>query len=301
MDEAILDQGVGAPPSRGPDLPVIPVRNWGSRSASVVVVLIICAILYSLSKNPRVGWPVIGHYMLNPKILRGILVTLELTGLGMAVGIVLGVLLAVARVSQNVILRTGSYVYVWFFRGVPLLVQLIFWFNLAALFPRLDLGIPGLTFLGASTNTVISAYTAALLGLGLCEAAYMSEIVRAGILSIDPGHRLAAQALGLPPGRIMRRIILPQAMRVIIPPTGNELISMLRNTSLVSVIAVTELLTSVQNIYAVTYQTIPLLIVATIWYLILTSLCSAGLFYLERFFSKGSARTSGATRQGRYA
>ncbi len=186
----------------------------------------------------------------------------------MAIGIVGGVLLAVMRLSPNPVLAGTAGVYVWLFRGTPLITQLIFWNFLASLYPRLGLGIPfGPTFVSVDTNAVISVFTAALLGLGLNEAAYMAEIVRGGIQSVDQGQSEAAGALGLSRAQTLRRIVLPQAMRVIVPPTGNETISMLKTTSLVVVIAYFELTVAVQTIYSRTFQTIPLLIVAALWYL----------------------------------
>jgi polar amino acid transport system permease protein len=209
----------------------------------------------------------------------------------MAIGIVLGVLLAVMRLSLNPLVSSVSWLYIWFFRGTPVLVQILFWFNVAALYPSFSIGIPfGPQFAEVDLTTLITPFVAGMLALGLNEGAYMAEIVRAGIISVDEGQTEAAQSLGM--GRLltMRRIVLPQAMRVIIPPTGNETISMLKTTSLVSAIAVTDLLYTTQIIYARTYQTIPLLIVASIWYLIVTTVLSIGQYYLERHFGRGVSR-----------
>jgi polar amino acid transport system permease protein len=209
----------------------------------------------------------------------------------MAVGIVLGVLLAVMRLSPNPLVSGASWIYIWVFRGTPVLVQLLFWNFISALYPRIALGIPfGPAFYHASANTLITPFAAAILGLGLNEGAYMAEIVRAGILSVEEGQTEAAQALGMTRLLTMRRIVLPQAMRVIIPPTGNETISMLKTSSLVSVIAYTELLYSVQLIYAVNYQQIPLLMVASLWYLLVTTVLSFGQYYVERYFGRGASR-----------
>jgi polar amino acid transport system permease protein len=225
-------------------------------------------------------------------------VTLELTVLSMLIGIVLGVILAVMRQSPNPVVSGGSWIYIWFFRGTPLLVQLLFWYNVAALFPTIDLGIPfGPSFIHGHANTLITPLAAALLGLGLNEGAYMAEIVRAGIISVDEGQTEAAQSLGMTRLMTMRLIVLPQAMRVILPPTGNETISMLKNTSLVSVIAYTELLYSAQQIYDVNYQTIPLLIVASIWYLVMTSIAYVGQYFIERRFGRGFTRNVAASRR----
>jgi len=178
--------------------------------------------------------------------------------------------------------------YIWLFRGTPLITQLIFWNFLASLYPRLGLGIPfGPTFVSVDTNAVISVFTAALLGLGLNEAAYMAEIVRGGIQSVDGGQSEAAGALGLSRGQTLRRIVLPQAMRVIVPPTGNETISMLKTSSLVSVIALNDLLYTAQSIYGINYQVIPLLVVASLWYLIVVSVLSVGQSFVERRYGRG--------------
>jgi polar amino acid transport system permease protein len=195
------------------------------------------------------------------------------------------------RLSANPLLSGASWAYIWFFRGTPVLVQLLFWYNLAALFPQISLGVPfGPAFVHGSANSLITALTASILGLGLNEGAYMAEIVRAGILSVDHGQVEAAQALGMTRAVTMRRIILPQAMRVIVPPTGNETISMLKTSSLASVITVTELLYAVQLIYSVNFKTIPLLIVASLWYLIATSVLTVGQYFVERHYARGSAR-----------
>jgi len=216
---------------------------------------------------------------------------LEITVLCMAIGIVIGILLAVMRLSANPLVSGASWLYIWLFRGTPVLVQILFWGFIAALYPTLSLGIPlGPQFVHFSANSAITPFVAGMLALGLNEGAYMAEIVRAGIISVEEGQTEAAQSLGMTRLQTMRRIVLPQAMRVIVPPTGNETISMLKTTSLVSVIAVTDLLYSVQLIYAVNYKTIPLLIVASIWYLIVTTVLSFGQYYLERYFGRGAAR-----------
>ena len=210
----------------------------------------------------------------------------------MAIGIALGTLLAVMRLSPNPLVSTASWLYIWFFRGTPVLVQILFWFNIAALYPRMPIGIPfAPSFTSFNAAALITPFVAGMLALGLNEGAYMAEIVRAGIISVDEGQTEAAQALGMTRLLTMRRVVLPQAMRVVIPPTGNETISMLKTTSLVSVIATTELLYSVQLIYSRTYQTIPLLIVASIWYLIMTTVLTIGQYYLERHFGRGASRS----------
>jgi polar amino acid transport system permease protein len=261
------------------------------RTAAAGVLVLVAMLVNTLVTNPRFEWDVIGRYFLSSRVLDGLTLTLLLTVVAMAIGIVLGVILAVMRLSVNPLLSGASWVYIWFFRGTPVLVQLLFWFNLAFLYPQVSLGIPfGPTFVHGNANDFITALFAAILGLGLNEGAYMAEIVRAGILSVEHGQVEASQALGMTRAQTMRRIILPQAMRVIIPPTGNETISMLKTSSLASVITVTELLYTVQLIYAVNFKTIPLLIVASIWYLILTSVLTVGQYYIERHYARGAAR-----------
>ncbi|MFF3372192.1 amino acid ABC transporter permease [Streptomyces sp. NPDC002680] len=260
----------------------------------LVAFVALCAagIVKMLFTNPNLQWDVVGDYFFTQRILKGLLVTLELTVLAMLAGILLGILTAVMRLSPIRILSSTAWAYTWFFRGTPLLVQIIFWYNLAALFPKIEIGIPllGPTLWSGDSNAVITPFVAALLGLALNEGAYMSEIVRGGIVSVDQGQHEAAVALGMRSGRAMRRIVLPQAMRVIVPPTGNQVIGMLKSTALVSVTSTSELLYTSQQIYNQTFQTIPLLIVASIWYLIVTSVLSAIQYYIERHYARGGRR-----------
>ena len=208
----------------------------------------------------------------------------------MVMGIVLGVGLAVMRLSPNPLVSGASALYIWFFRGTPVLVQLLFWNFISALYPEISLGIPfGPDVITGDANELITPFVAAILGLGLNQGAYQAEIVRAGVLSVDEGQTDAAQALGMTRLQTMRRIVLPQAMRVIIPPTGNEVISMLKTSSLVSVIAYPELLYSAQLIYAVNFKQIPLLLVVCIWYLVVTTILSIGQYYIERRFGRSRA------------
>jgi polar amino acid transport system permease protein len=285
--------GPSAPPGTAPaeEIKAVPVRHPGRWIAAVVVLVLFAMLVHSLATNPRFEWNIVGQYFLSSRVLRGLGVTILLTVVSMAIGIVLGVILAVMRLSQNPLLSGASWIYIWFFRGTPVLVQLLVWFNLAFLYPHVSIGVPfGPSFASANANSLITPLLAAILGLGLNEGAYMAEIVRAGILSVEFGQSEAAQALGMTRAVTLRRIILPQAMRVIIPPTGNETISMLKTSSLASVITVTELLYAVQLIYSVNFKTIPLLIVASIWYLIVTSLLTIGQYYIERHFARGAAR-----------
>ncbi|TMM26053.1 MAG: amino acid ABC transporter permease [Actinobacteria bacterium] len=280
-----------AEPVRPDEIKAIPVRRPGRWVAAALILYLSAALGKSVATNPRFEWGIIGHYFTSSRVLQGLVTTLELTALCMAIGIVIGILLAVMRLSPNPLVSATSWLYIWFFRGTPVLVQILFWGYISALYPRLSLGIPfGPQFVHFTANSVISPFVAGMLALGLNEGAYMAEIVRAGIISVEEGQTEAAQSLGMTRLQTMRRIVLPQAMRVIVPPTGNETISMLKTTSLVSVIAVTDLLYSVELIYAVNYRTIPLLIVASIWYLIVTTLLSFGQYYLERYFGRGTAR-----------
>jgi polar amino acid transport system permease protein len=259
--------------------------------AAAIVLIVALALVRSVVDNPRFEWSIVGEYLFDGRILHGLRVTIELTAIAMGIGIVLGVVLAVMRLSPNWLVSGASSFYIWFFRGTPVLVQLLFWYNIAALYPKIGLGVPfGPSFVHADANSLITPFTAAILGLGLNEGAYMAEIVRAGIISVDPGQGDAAQSLGMTRLQTMRRIVLPQAMRVIIPPTGNETISMLKTSSLASVIVVTELLYAGQLIYSVNFKTIPLLITVSIWYIVCTSVLYVGQYYLERYYGRG-ART----------
>jgi len=278
------------------EIRAVPVRHAGRWIAAAIVAVIGVSIANSVITNPNFQWGVVGDFLFDHRILHGVVVTLELTVIAMAIGIVGGVILAVMRLSPNPLLSGASQLYIWFFRGTPVLVQIVFWFYVAALYPSIDLGIPfGPSFVHLDANSLITPFVAAMLALGLNEGAYMSEIVRAGIISVDEGQTQAAQALGMTRLQTMRRIVLPQAMRVIIPPTGNETISMLKTTSLVSFIAVVDLLYAAQLIYSVNYKTIQLLIVASIWYLAVTSILSIGQYYLERYFGRGSIRETAPT------
>lgn len=286
-----MTSGDVAEPVRPEEIKAIPVRHPGRWVAAAIIIVLGATVAKSVATNPRFQWGIIGDFFFSSRVLHGLVLTLELTALSMAIGIALGTLLAVMRLSPNPLLSGASWVYIWLFRGTPVLVQILFWFNIAALYPRFSIGIPfGPQFVHFNAAVAITPFVAGMLALGLNEGAYMAEIVRAGIISVEEGQTEAAQSLGMTRLQTMRRIVLPQAMRVIIPPTGNETISMLKTTSLVSVIAVTELLYSVQLIYAVNYRTIPLLIVASIWYLILTTVLTVGQYYVERHYGRGTSR-----------
>jgi polar amino acid transport system permease protein len=287
------------------ELEVVPVRHPGRWVASAVVLLLLAMLVHSLffshvmrggRRQPRYEWHVIDHFFFTSEVLHGLLLTVEITAVAMAGGVILGVALAIMRLSPNPIVSGSSWVYIWFFRGTPVLVQLLFWFYIGYNYPSLSFGIPfGPAFFHLNMNATITPFVAASFGLALNEGAYMSEIVRAGILSVDEGQTEAAQSIGMSRLMTLRLVVLPQAMRVIIPPTGNETISMLKTSSLVSVIAYAELLYSVQLIYSVNFKQIPLLLVASIWYLIFTSILSVGQYYIERHFGRGSSRNAAMT------
>jgi polar amino acid transport system permease protein len=280
----------GAASAVPPDeIRAIPVRHPGRWVAGVVIAFLAFALVVSMVKNPNFGWGVVRQYLFDPRILHGLQLTLELTASAMVIGVALGVVLAVMRLSPNPLVSGAAWIYIWFFRGTPVLVQILFWNYIGALYPHVAIGIPlGPQFAHVNIAALITPFIAGMLALGLNEAAYMAEIVRAGILSVDEGQTEAAHALGMRRLLTMRRIVLPQAMRVIIPPTGNETISMLKTSSLVAFIALGDLLYSAQIIYAATYQTIQLLIVVSIWYLACTTVLSIGQYYIERHYARGS-------------
>jgi polar amino acid transport system permease protein len=275
----------------------VPVRHPGRWVAALVVAVIAVLLARSVITNPRFEWGTVGDYLFDSRVLHGVLTTIELTVIAMVIGVLGGALLAVMRLSPNPLVSGSSFFYIWIFRGTPVLVQLFVWNFISAVYPEISFGLP---FLHLDANNLIKPFTAAILGLGLNEAAYMAEIVRAGILSVDEGQSEAAQALGMTRTQTMRRIVLPQAMRVIVPPTGNEVISMLKTTSLASAIAVTELLYAVQLIYSQNYKTIPLLIVASIWYLVGTTILSIGQYFLERRFGRGQSRAEKMGMRARF-
>ncbi|GII89145.1 polar amino acid ABC transporter permease [Sphaerisporangium siamense] len=271
---------------------------------AVVAAVFLVWLVYTIIVNENLHWDVITTFLVDGRVLGGLWVTIQLTVLSMLMGLVLGVLAAVMQLSGSPVLRGASALYTWFFRGTPLLVQLIFWFNIGLVFPKFGLGIPfgGPKLMEWQANELITPFTAALLGLGINEGAYMAEIVRAGIRSVDPGQREAAEALGMSHRQVLRRVVLPQAMRVIIPPTGNQFISMLKTTSMVSVIAGAELLTVSQRIYLGNFEVIALLVVASIWYVVLTTLASIGQHFIEKRFERGhhqhgAPRVSGRIRR----
>ncbi|MBV9100542.1 MAG: amino acid ABC transporter permease [Candidatus Dormibacteraeota bacterium] len=279
------------PRTRPEAIKAVPLRHVWRWISAVVVLALAAALVGTIVTAPNLRWDVVGQYIFGGLILQGALLTVELTVIAMAIGIVLGVVLAVMRLSPNPVVSSVSWFYIWFFRGTPVLVQVFFWYNLNAVLPHIGIGLP-FTSIGvqASTNSLISPLLAVILGLGLNEAAYMAEIVRAGIISVEHGQTEAAMALGMRRLQVMRRIVLPQAMRVIIPPTGNETISMLKTTSLAFIAAVPELFTRAEQIASSNFDIIELLIVASIWYLFMTSILTIGQYYIERHYARGSQR-----------
>ena len=298
-----------APPPEAPvadvgtahaDEPIVRLRHPGRWVAAALLLVLAAMFVNFVLTSPRLRLDLVAGYLFERSILQGLLVTLELTVVAMLVGVVLGTVLAVMRLSENPLLRGAATGYVGLFRGTPILVQLLFWFFLGTVLPQISLGIPfGPSFASVPTNTLITQFTAAILGLGLNEAAYMAEIVRAGIGSVDRGQTEAAQALGMSPLTTYRRVVLPQAGRLIVPPTANEAISMLKLTSLCLVIGLPELTTTAQLIYGRNFQQIPLLIVASIWYLVLTTLLTIVQTRIERRMSRGVLQAT--RRRNRFA
>ncbi len=284
------------PPAAGPGSPAaidaVPLRHpW--RWVTAIVVLVLAALfLYGAATNPAYRWSIFGKYILDERIVKGVVVTLELTVLSMVLAIVLAVMLAVMRLSPNPVLRAVSWVYLWIFRGTPVWVQLVFWGLVPTIYKNIQLGIPfGPTFFHLNIQSLAPYFWLAVVGLALNEAAYLAEIIRAGISSVPEGQNEASVALGMSWWMTMRRTVLPQAMRVIIPPTGNEFIGMLKTTSLVAAVPFTKDLFGAQrNISAVIFEPVPLLIVASAWYLLVTSILMVGQHYLEEYFSRGASR-----------
>jgi polar amino acid transport system permease protein len=263
----------------------------------IVIALVVVDFGWIIAANDNFGWPVIAKYFFDPTVIKGLYVSLGLTVIAMILGVALGLVIAIMRMSEDRLASSFASLFIWFFRGTPLLVQLIFWYNMSTLFPAISISIPfGPTLASWDTNSVITPMTAAIVGLALNEAAYMAEIIRGGLLSVDRGQAETAQAFGMTKGRALWRIIIPQAMRSIVPPTGNQLISMIKATSLVSVIAMADLLYSVQSIYNRTFEIIPMLMVAVIWYLLITSVLNIGQSYIEGFYGR-SDRRNGATQK----
>jgi polar amino acid transport system permease protein len=275
-------------PSAGPEaIKAIPVRHPGRYLSAAIALALLGSIVYAFAQAEKINWGAIPDYFFDDRIIEGVLNTLLLTVVSMVIGIVGGIVLAVMRLSRNPVTSSIAWFYIWFFRGTPVLVQLFVWFNLGLVFEYIDLGPIYKDYWSSFMTPLLTA----LLGLGLNEAAYMAEICRAGLLSVDEGQTEASHALGMSHARTLRRIVIPQAMRVIVPPTGNEVINMLKTTSLVSTVQFVDLLKAAQDIGQGAGATVEMLFLAAAWYLILTSIFSVGQYYLERYYAKGSSRT----------
>ena len=288
-----LAEGTATGPSPvAPELiAAVPLRRPGRWIAAAVILLLVFLFIYGAATNKAFEWNTYANYLFDKRIEDGVGVTLLLTVYAMAIGIVLGVLIAVMRLTPNPVLRATAWTYLWIFRGTPVYVQLVFWGLFGSLYPHLHLGIPFGPHFSFNIQRLDAAFFFAFFGLALNEAAYMAEIVRAGISSVGEGQTEAATALGMSWSKTMRRIILPQAMRVIIPPTGNEVISMLKTTSLVTAVPYSfDLYSQAHQISGVNFRPIPLLLVASTWYLAVTSVLMVGQFYLERYYARGASR-----------
>ncbi len=271
----------------------VPLRHPWRWVAAVVIVILVGLFLYGMATNPAYRWNIFAEYLFNDRILFGVWNTLQLTIYSMVLAIVLGVVLAVMRLSPNPVFRSVSWVFLWIFRGTPIYVQLAFWGLIPTIYANIQLGVPfGPSFFHLNLQALSIPFILAMLGLALNEAAYMAEIIRAGISSVPEGQSEASTALGMSWGMTMRRTVLPQAMRVIIPPTGNEVISMLKTTSLVTAVPYAFDLYSIatREIAAREFEPVPLALVAVAWYLLMTSILMVGQYYLERYYSRGASR-----------
>ncbi|MFJ5923385.1 amino acid ABC transporter permease [Kitasatospora sp. NPDC092948] len=275
-----------------PELTIVPHRRPWRLVAGLAALVLVAQFLHGLAVNPGWDWPTFRTFFFSDSILRAVGVTLQLTAYGTVLGFALGAVIAALRLSGSPILRTIAWTYVWAFRSIPLIVQLVFWFNLAYLYKRIGFGIPfGPSFVSFGTMDLLGALGASVLGLALHQAAYAAEIIRGGVLAVDAGQLEAAAALGIPRFRQAWRIVLPQAMRGILPNAANEVISLFKGTSIVYVMAIGELFYQAQVIYGRTGRVVPLLMVATVWYVLLTTVLSLVQYRVERYFARGSERT----------
>jgi polar amino acid transport system permease protein len=272
----------------------VPLRHPWRWVAAVVIIVLVGLFVYGAATNPAYKWPVFREYLFDERVLKvGLVNTLQLTVYSMVLAIVLGIVLAVMRLSPNPIFKSVSWVFLWIFRGTPIYVQLVFWGLIPVIYSTIQFGVPfGPSFFQFDMQAVSFPFILAILGLALNESAYMAEIIRAGISSVPEGQSEASTALGMSWGMTMRRTVLPQAMRVIIPPTGNEVISMLKTTSLVTAVPFTLDLFGItsREIAAREFEPVPLLLVASFWYLMVTSILMVGQYYLERYYSRGASR-----------
>lgn len=284
-------------------LTVVPQRRYGLWLSTAATLVLMALLAQSLATNEAFRWPIAGRYLFHPSIMRGLGTTLLLTVVIMAFSILIGTVIAIMRVSPSAILKAFASIYVWFFRGAPALIQLIFWFNLALVVREFSLTLPFVgTIFSIRTNDFMTPFVSAVIALSLHEAGYMAEIIRAGIKSVPAGQTEAARSLGMSDRKILWRITLPQAMRFIVPPTGNEAINLLKMTSLVTFIAVDDLLYAAQSIYARTFETIPLLMVVAFWYLFVVTVMSIGQHFIEQYYGRSDLPSESATQRAmRYA
>ncbi|WP_282702412.1 amino acid ABC transporter permease [Streptomyces sp. CC219B] len=279
----VSKEGGSLPPEA---IKAIPVRHYGRWISGLVVLALVALLVNAFASAEKIQWDTVGDYVFDDTVLAGAGRTLLISVLAMVMGVILGVILAVMRLSKNPVTSWVAWIYIWFFRGTPVYVQLLLWFNLALIFPTLNLG----PIYKDEMVQVMTPFMAALLGLGLNEAAYMAEICRAGLMAVDEGQTEAAHALGMSHSKTLRRIVIPQAMRVIVPPTGNEFINMLKTSSLVYAVTYNELLRATSTIGSTSYAVMEMLFVACIWYLVMTSVFSVFQYYLERRYARGSTR-----------
>jgi polar amino acid transport system permease protein len=274
--------------------PQVRLRHWGRWISAVVLVALGITFLYGAAQGD-IAYGDIPYYLVSPIILQGLVNTIVLAVVAQVSAIIIGIVIALMRISKNPVAQAFASAYTWLFRGLPVLLQILLWYNLALLFPRLTVGVPftDVVFLDVSTNDIMTTFVAAFLGLALNESAYMAEIVRAGLKSVDRGQIEAAQSIGETPLQRMGRIVLPQAMRVIIPPTGNDFINMLKGTAMASVIGYMELIKAANNISSFNLQVMETLIAAAIWYMVVVSVASVGQYYLERAFDAQDRRPGG--------
>ena len=294
-DTTVVESSAPPPSNRAapPAIDAVPLRHPWRWVAAVVILVLVGLFVYGAATNQASGWSTYPEYLFNDRILLGVMNTLQLTAYAMVLGVVLGIVLSVMRLSPNKVFQSVSWAFLWIFRGTPVYVQLVFWGLIPTIYQNIQIGVPfGPSLFHLNLQSLSIPFLLAVIGLGLNEAAYMAEIIRAGITSVPEGQMEASTALGMSWGMAMRRTVLPQAMRVIIPPTGNELISMLKTTSLVTAVPYSYDLYSIasREIAARTFEPVPLLLVAATWYLAITSVLMVGQYYLERYFSRGISR-----------
>ncbi|MGE0219263.1 amino acid ABC transporter permease [Mycolicibacterium sp.] len=280
------------PRPNGP-LPIVRFRHWGRWVSAVVIIGLLVALIVTLAEA-QIDWRSVPDFVAYRVMLLGLVNTVLLAVVAQAVAIAIGVVIALMRRSANPVAATFARAYIWLFRGLPVLLQILIWYNLALVIPTITIPLPfGGYLLNEPTNVLVSAFTAALLGLALNESAYMAEIVRAGLNSVDSGQTEAAKSIGMSPAMTMRRVVLPQAMRVIIPPTGNDFVDMLKGTSIASVIGVTELLHAANNISSHNLLVMETLFAAAVWYMVVVTIAGFGQHWLERRFG-GTERSAAA-------